>query len=131
MNRITFEIQPEAPVSAPNRADICCFVGFVKKRGGTIPAEVRTWLKSRGWISDDGAAAVLPDGAPVPVTNWNTFDQIFAWDERGGPNDGTTYMGAAVRSYFAQGGRKCYVMRADDPLGPLAKKVDRVAQISK
>jgi uncharacterized protein len=106
MRGIAFTIAPEGRESAPNRADICCFSGFIKVR-------------------KDGGA-----DEPVAITNWNAFDQQFAWEMRGGAEDGTTYLGAAVRSYFAQGGRRCYVVRAGDPLGPLALRKDRVAQIA-
>lgn len=58
---------------------------------------------------------------PVPIDSWEVFDFLFAWDERpltGSANEtrfGATYLGAAVRSFFAQGGRKCYVVRVGDP----------------
>jgi hypothetical protein len=55
---------------------------------------------------------------PVPVDTWEVFDEMFGWDDRPysrrhGRVD--TYLGAAVRSFFAQGGRKCYVVRLGDP----------------
>jgi hypothetical protein len=54
----------------------------------------------------------------VPIDSWEVFDHLFEWERR--PlNDtgrfGTSYLGAAVRSFFAQGGRKCYVIRAGEP----------------
>src|SRR5262249_39376891 len=60
---------------------------------------------------------------PVPVDTWDVFDALFAWDARpisesSGRCD--TALGAAVRSFFAQGGRKCYVVRLGDPWTALA-----------
>lgn len=54
---------------------------------------------------------------PVPIDSWDLFDYLFAWDKRyiNGQIIGTSYLGAAVRSFFAQGGTKCYVVRVGDP----------------
>jgi hypothetical protein len=71
---------------------------------------------------------------PVPIDTWEVFDHLFAWEKR--PLDaagqvGTSYMGAAIRSYFAQGGRKCYVVRAGDPWPFTADLVSRIDKIKK
>jgi hypothetical protein len=71
---------------------------------------------------------------PVPIDNWEAFDRLFAWDERDVDGRGQTcptYMGAAIRSFFSQGGRKCYVVRAGDPLPLIADSNQRVGQIEK
>ena len=70
----------------------------------------------------------------MPIEAWNQFDQVFAWEQR--PLDqfnqfGSTYLGAAVRSFFAQGGRKCYVIRVGDPWRLTAPKSERLEQIKK
>lgn len=55
---------------------------------------------------------------PIPIDNWEIFDFLFAWDRRdidGGGLTGSTYLGTAIRSYFAQGGRKCYVVCLGEP----------------
>lgn len=77
---------------------------------------------------------------PVPIDSWEVFDHLFEWErrvlsrriERNPSNTSSvesseseddriierfsaTYLGAAVRSFFAQGGRKCYVVRVGDP----------------
>jgi hypothetical protein len=52
---------------------------------------------------------------PVPLESFLPFDRHFAWDERTAGSAAVTYLGAAVRSFFAQGGRKCYVIRVGDP----------------
>lgn len=62
----------------------------------------------------------IPDlrDIPVPIDRWEVFDQLYAWEQRALAEDGTpgvSYLGAAVRSFFAQGGRKCYVVRVGDP----------------
>jgi hypothetical protein len=55
---------------------------------------------------------------PVPIDTWDVFDRLFEWERR--PLDrsdqfATSYLGAAVRSCFAQDGRKCYVVRVGVP----------------
>jgi uncharacterized protein len=62
----------------------------------------------------------VPDllNIPVPIDTWEVFDQLFAWERRvldARGRIGVSYMGAAVRSFFAQGGRKCTVVRVGDP----------------
>jgi len=104
----------------PNRTDIACFVGYVGRRETELPAELDRWLRERGWhLAEHGRTPFdeLLD-VPVPVDTWDLFDHLFAWDERdlnGQGQLGTAYLGAAVRSFFAQGGRKCYVVRVGDP----------------
>ena len=120
MNRLIFEQESPVVAADPNRADIACFVGFIAKRKTAAPAHVTRWLHEQGWNS---AALNRPNvdelfDVPVPIETWEVFDQLFEWDRRIlGDNRGVggTYMGAAVRSYFAQGGRKCYVVRVGDP----------------
>lgn len=91
---------PARPVPAhPLRADIALFVGFVEsRRPDREPVVGRR---------------------PVAVDCWDDFDHRFAWDERlvreGGPDRCDTYLGAAVRSFFTQGGRKCWVVSAAAP----------------
>jgi hypothetical protein len=72
---------------------------------------------------------------PVPIDTWEMFDWLFTWEGR--PIDEserqtcTTYMGAAVRSFFSQGGRKCYVVRVGDPLPLTADRDTRQEQVAK
>ncbi|HEX5745284.1 MAG TPA: phage tail sheath protein [Archangium sp.] len=102
MNGLVFEANARAPVSAPERADVACFVGFVRRSGAPLPPEIQQWLLEQGW----GKPLAL-DNVPVPIERWSDFARLF--DSEG------TYLGAAVRSFFAQGGRKCYVVRAAEP----------------
>jgi hypothetical protein len=142
MSRIIF--QPGLPVvrSAPNRADIACFIGFLSLRAGaTIPNNVAAWLDGealiRSPLSSDalerlqmGAPLAGQDiplkDVPIPIDDWAVFDRLFAWDRRSGDAaGGATYMGCAVRSFFGQGGRKCYVISLGDPVVGDASREDR------
>ena len=124
MNGLIFEEQPPVVLSDPNRADIACLVGFVDRRDREVPSEVRRWLDERGWTAPRYGSERIEKllDLPVPVDSWDVFDRLFAWERRdldGRGQLGTSYLGAAVRSFFAQGGRKCYVVRVGDPW-PLA-----------
>lgn len=257
MNGLVFEDQAPVVQSDPNRADIACFVGFVKRRNTKIPPEVMRWLSEQGWtappfereglplfrlsdltdteslltkLQDKGSALSIylkgrisveaprlldedrgsdppseslktalvialngliqaeplydeqrfesvaltastraraqqnlrgeslvrfnrvlleeafPDeiakgkptpiddllDIPVPIDNWEVFDRLFAWERRDLDGRGpvsTTYLGAAVRSFFAQGGRKCYVVRVGDPWLVTALRAARLSRI--
>ena len=134
--------QSLAPVvtSDPLRTDVACFVGFVRRRTAhsepdplePMPDVIATWLRERGWTQGPFArstAAELRD-VPVPVDSWEAFDRLFAWEERERDPAGLrvgTYLGASVRSFFTEGGRKCYVVRVGDPR-PLAELRDHVAE---
>lgn len=50
---------------------------------------------------------------PVPVESFAAFDRLFEWENRAGSGR-ATWLGAAVRSFFAQGGARCFVVRAGD-----------------
>ena len=108
------EAAPTAGVS-PNRADVACFIGFVQRRSTAVPPSVKEALVAGGWhpageVRDDHPL----QHKPVLVENFETFDHLFKWEDRGGSGH-STWLGAAVRSFFAQGGARCYVVRADDP----------------
>lgn len=126
LERIRFHAQKPAEPSSPNRVDVACFVGFVAYRGGPLPLAQSQWLQSRGWLAPlatgrspfhrDDALSLLD--VPVPIDSWDAFDELFAWEARpvrASDARATTYLGAAVRSFFAQGGRRCYVIRVGDP----------------
>jgi hypothetical protein len=124
-------------VSDRARADIACFVGFIGRRpvppresGETesdylarvLPAWLRGWLAQQdwnpGWHGRTVDDLVALRNVPVLIDAWDAFESLFAWDER--PLDTTgricdTVVGVAVRSFFSQGGRRCYVVRVDDP----------------
>lgn len=111
--------------SAPNRADIALFVGHVGLRAGARGgAAVRAWLDARNWpVANRGGGRLdAPASAeellnvPVPVEAWSEFEEIFeARRDGGSAGSGTAYMWAAVRAFFAEGGRRCYVVRVGEP----------------
>jgi hypothetical protein len=89
------------------------------------------------WTRSDDALESLLD-VPVPIESWETFDRLFAWDTRPlsaasatGDLRAATHLGAAVRSFFAQGGRRCQVIRVGDPWPLDAAPAVRVAGLDR
>jgi len=125
--RFETAVPPAAP--DPHRADVACFVGHVARRAGSpLPDAVRTQLARAGWIGGAWARPASEVEAllnlPVTVDSWARFDELFAWEARplragGGSGTGArtcaTYLGAAVRSFFARGGRRAVIVRVGDP----------------
>lgn len=115
MGRVIFDNTPVAPVFNPIRADIACFVGLVRLLpGASVSATMSAWLGSLGY--DDDQIASLTN-IPVMVESYPNFTSIFD-DGSAGTGSGTDYLAACVRSFFAQGGKRCYVVRVDDPVTP-------------
>jgi len=127
----------------PERADVACFIGFVaRRRERPLPAAVRAQLRDAGWVDGPwrkGDAAIESlDNLPVVIDSWALFDQLFAWEQRpvGRAADPVTgalprcasYLGAAVRSFFARGGRRCVVLRVGDPWAFLESTSNRSAR---
>jgi hypothetical protein len=116
--------------------DIALFVGFVRVADGvslsTLPDDLVQWLTERGW--KDGPYKRPLDqlqDVPVPIESWQRFDSLFNWRSRTADDrDGAAYLGAAVRSFFVQGGRKCYVVRVDDPWPLETLRADRLKRIA-
>jgi hypothetical protein len=124
----------------PNRVDIACFVGLVARRKPTASEwaadPVHTWLDEQRWSGAGGRSpAELMDlfDVPAPIGSWDEFDKRFAWEARpldlAGTFTATSYLGAAVRSFFVQGGRRCYVVRVGDPPPLAAPQTQRRALI--
>ena len=117
MSRILFESQRPAAQVDPGRADIACFVGLVRcLPGAVIPPAVQTWLNLQGWVSGPYARPLSPIfDVPIPIENYAAFTALF---DPGGSaaSVGTDYLAVAVRSFFAQGARRCYVVRMGDPV---------------
>jgi hypothetical protein len=132
---LTFEEEVPVVPSAPNRADVACFVGFVKRRRGPVPLGVRNWLDERGWLSPPyrrTSAAELLD-VPVPIDSWESFVTLYEWETRRTDDPRqlfASYVGAAVRSFFAQGGKRCYVVRVGDMWEPATCPLTRDGQIA-
>jgi hypothetical protein len=137
VNGLRFEIQAPLVASDPNRADICLFVGFVARRSEQpLPAEIVRWLHEQGWSARPYGRESIDDllNLPVPIDSWEVFDRLYAWERRplaGASGSASTYLGAAVRSYFAQGGRKCYLVRAGDPWPLGAPRAERLARVER
>lgn len=121
---LLFEIAAPTPAPERHRADVACFIGFVARRPGRpLPAALRAQLKSAGWVDGPWArpAAQVEDllNLPVALDSWHLFDWLFAWDERPVDEAATqtcaSYLGAAVRSFFARGGRRAIVLRVGEP----------------
>jgi hypothetical protein len=131
MNALRFEELPAVSAPAPNRADVACFVGVVAARPNVVvPAPLRAWLVERRYLEKDTPDDILVeqlDEVPILIESFDAFSVLFQWESRdldGQGTTATTYLGAAVRSFFAQGGRRCYVVRVGPPfVEPILEKL--------
>jgi hypothetical protein len=112
-----------------HRADVACFIGYVARRSNApLPNALRLRLQRAGWARGvwlSGSEATVNarleslDRIPVAVESWEEFDRLFAWDERqvvsGNRMRCATYLGAAVRAFFAHGGKRAYIVRVGNP----------------
>jgi hypothetical protein len=135
MDGLDFQSALPPAASDPARVDIALFVGFVRRRPiparaaedtdadrlNLLPPWLRAWFRDWDWKPGrHGRTAedlVALEDVPVPIDGWDAFDALFAWDERqlDAQRRCDSTLGAAVRRFFAQGGRKCYVVRVGDP----------------
>ncbi|HVE82537.1 MAG TPA: phage tail sheath protein [Myxococcales bacterium] len=137
MQGLTFEVEERVAPSAPERADVACFVGYVRRRpdAPASPA-IQRFLFEAGWtrapldrVDPEDPLDPLVD-VPLPFESFDAFDRHFAWEQRSSvEEDGASYLGTSVRSFFAQGGRKCYVVRLGDPPAVDASRAARAAAI--
>src|ERR1700741_3444781 len=128
MSRVIFDNTPIAPVFNPGRADIACFVGLARVLpGATLSASMVAWLSSLGYKA--GQIATLTN-VPVLIEHYPAFSTIFD-DGSAGTGFGTDYLAAAVRSFFAQGGKRCYVVRVDDPVTSSDNAQNKGAKLQK
>ena len=140
---LLFETAAPAIRTAPERADVACFVGFVaRRREQALPASVLGQLREDGWVSGPwrkGAEALEAlENVPVVIDSWALFNQLFAWEQRlvgrkpdpvsGAPATCASYLGAAVRSFFARGGRRAVIVRVGDPWPFLESGANRAAR---
>ncbi|HVZ23031.1 MAG TPA: hypothetical protein VG871_18285 [Vicinamibacterales bacterium] len=82
-----------------------------------LPDAKRDWLRDNGWI--DGPQARNCDAlfdVPIPLDNFAAFQALYD-DGTSSQAVGTDYLALAVQSFFAQGGKRCYVVRTGDPVG--------------
>lgn len=154
MRGISFTYEPPAAEIDANRMDISCFVGFARQRkGARVPSRLVDWWERHGWmeraagvrdplqlrqVAKAGGPFSLCD-IPVPLSSWEEFVLLF---ETGrpvcdSPLAGTkvpaadSYLAAAVRSFFAQGGRICYLICMGEPLPLISRGSERVAAIGR
>jgi len=131
--------EPAAPAAPPDalRADVACFVGFVGRRAGRpLPQALLAQLDAAGWVRGPWARtgeqldSLL--NLPLVLDSWHLFDRFYAWDERPLDAQGrrrcASYLGAAVRSFFARGGRLAVVVRMGDPWPYLEDAAQRASQ---
>ena len=147
MQGLSFQVQKPISSGSPNRMDIACFVGLVDVRKDAVREDINHWLYEQSWLNPAQdyetpylrAATYHRDSAnelldvPVPIESWERFNQLFDWQQRqfGENRVAACYLGMAVRSFFAQGGRKCYVIRVANPLPFMAEETDRSLLIEK
>lgn len=139
MKELIFEALTPQADAASNRTDLVCFIGFSKVRPVEPPEDLRQWLQHEGWWSSSASAGSQSGDnslydVPVPIASWERFDQLFAWDQRpygDASTLGASYLGAAIRSFFAQGGRKCYVVSCGEPVALDADRATRDAMLLK
>ena len=121
-----------APVAdTTERGDVACFIGLARPRaGGEVAPELAAWLRRRGYWPARGQGELA--GVPVPVSSWEQFDQLFDWRRDFGQGiRGAGYLGAAVRSFFVEGGRQCVVVAEAEPLDVLATRDARDALLER
>lgn len=111
-----------------------------------VPAEILEDLRTRGFYP----GGHLPTGLegwlrlqqlhdlPVVIEAFESFEALFAWEARpvltlvprtGDPRV-ATQLGTAVRAFFGEGGRRCYVVRSGDPVPLLASASERFGVVS-
>lgn len=127
MSRLVFDRQPPAPPVNPGRADVACFVGLARVwPGAAASSAVAVWLGSLGYKAAQIAALFQ---VPLPFDSYSAFTAIFD-DGTAGNGNGTDFLAAAVRSFFAQGGKLCYVVCTGSPVGPGENALSRALKLA-
>ena len=99
---------------------------------GFVPGSLLRGDTLAGWLRLQRLTNV-----PVPLESFEQFDALFAWQARPVAASGdaatatvVTALGAAVRAFFAEGGRRCYVVRTGDPVPLFETTVGRFAGLA-
>ena len=134
--RLTLRDAKRPGAGLPTRADVAVFVGLVARTALPVPASIVEALTKAGWAGPKGFTRRPPEqiaallDVPVAVEGWAAFEALYAWNQRlvedGAPFTIPTRLGLAVRSFFAEGGAKAWIVRTGDPL-PLITRGDPVA----
>ncbi len=129
MSRVVFEDVRRIPAAEPDRTDVALFAGLVRVNPGAVLSDAHiAWLKDAGWVTgraDDRDLSKLLD-IPIVFENFTGFANLFDAGDSG-QSFGTDYLAASVRSFFAQGGRRCYVVRMGDPITAQTTDAERSA----
>ena len=97
--------------------------------GAAISPAVQDWLTLQGWVTGPFARPLWPIfDTPIPIENYAAFATLF--DGGGSPASfGTDYLAVSVRTFFAQGGKRCYVVRMGDPVTPADTPASKIAKL--
>src|SRR3954463_1438227 len=101
MQGLTFEVEEHVAPSAPERSDVACFVGRVRRRpGAPVSAALQRFLFEAGWTAAPYQRVDLDDpqdpllDVPLPFESFGAFERLFAWESRSGnEEDGATWLG--------------------------------------
>jgi hypothetical protein len=127
MYGLSFEERTAAPLADAPRADIALFVGwFAWRAEATVGRDLARWFDARLGLAVPVGAA-LPFDRPIPFDAWAQFDISADWRNRpvsaAGSERADTTLGIAVRDFFANGGRRCYVVALAPPW-PVTQRLD-------
>lgn len=91
---------PEAP--PPLRLDAAVFVGVSPRGPARVPVVDAQWPAGAGMVDP---LRPRRRSVAVPIGSLDEYRTLY------GPPEPGSYLGRAVSSFFAQGGRRCWVMR--------------------
>jgi len=133
--------EPAVPAAPPDRlrTDVAVFVGFVGRRmQRPLPPALRAQLDAGGWVhgpwrrTPEQVESLL--NVPLALDSWHLFDRFYAWDQRSldaqAKRSCASYLGAAVRSFFARGGKRAVIVRVGDPWPYLEATTDRASHLA-
>ena len=138
---VTFIRREPGPAVQLGRADVAMFVGLVARDPAPLGERLRAFLAEGGWVpmtrpkDGDSAETLALLGIPVPVEGWDEFAALYRWDGRevepGSRDRIPSNLGLAVRSFFAEGGRKAYIVRVGDPEAIVDFALDEADEIAR